>query len=64
MFHTETIGVTLLSDGISKHQGKNASICRQTLDCHLGDVLWEGTGQVAVQTDTNSQSISYRNRGS
>ena len=57
--HTETIGPALLSDDIINRQIKNVSIFGQVWDCHLGDVVWEGTGDVAVQTEVEVQYIKH-----
>ena len=48
-----TVESALLSDDISNLHRENFSVFGQVWDCHLGDVLWEGTGQMTAQTEVH-----------
>lgn len=54
---TERLAKALLSDDIVSLEGKNVTIFGQVWDCGLGDVVWEGTGEVAVEAEMEFQYV-------
>ena len=57
--HTERIAPALLSDDIVSLEGKNVSIFGQIWDCGLGDVVWEGTGEIAAEAEVEFQYVKH-----
>ena len=54
---TERLAQAFLSDDIVSLEGKNVSIFGQVWDCGLGDVVWEGTGEVAAEAEVEFQYV-------
>ncbi|MDE0298792.1 MAG: hypothetical protein OXN17_09185 [Candidatus Poribacteria bacterium] len=54
---TERIQQAFLSDNLVSLEGKNVSIFGQVWDCGLGDVVWEGTGQVNAEAEVEFQYV-------
>jgi hypothetical protein len=56
---TERIQQAFLSDNIVSLEGKNVSIFGQVWDCGLGDVVWEGTGEIAAEAEVEFQYVKH-----
>ena len=56
---TERIQQAFLSDDIVSLEGKNVSIFGQVWDCGLGDVVWEGTGEIAAEAEVEFQYVKH-----
>lgn len=56
---TERLAQAVLSDDIVSLEGKNVSIFGQVWDCGLGDIVWEGTGEVAAEAEAEFQYVKH-----
>ena len=56
---TERLAKALLSDDIVSLEAKNVTIFGQVWDCGLGDVVWEGTGEVAAEAEVEFQYVKH-----
>lgn len=56
---TERLARAVLSDDIVSLEGKNVNIFGQVWDCGLGDVVWEGTGEVAAEAEAEFQYVKH-----
>ena len=56
---TERLAKALLSNNIVSLEGKNVTIFGQVWDCGLGDVVWEGTGEVAAEAEVEFQYVKH-----
>ena len=57
--HTEKIQKAFLSDMMVPLEGKNVTIFGQVWDCGLGDVVWEGTGEIAAEAEVEFQYVKH-----
>ena len=56
---TERLAPAFLSDDIVSLEGKNVTIFGQVWDCGLGDVVWEGTGEIAAEAEVEFQYVKH-----
>ena len=56
---TERLAAAVLSDDIVSLEGKNVVIFGQVWDCGLGDIVWEGTGEVAAEAEVEFQYVKH-----
>ena len=56
---TERLAPAFLSDEVVSLEGKNVSIFGQVWDCGVGDVVWEGTGEVAAEAEVEFQYVKH-----
>ncbi len=54
---TERLAPAFLSDDVVSLEGKNVSIFGQVWDCGVGDVVWEGTGEVAAEAEVEFEYV-------
>ena len=56
---TERLAAAVLSDDVVSLEGKNVVIFGQVWDCGLGDIVWEGTGEVAAEAEVEFQYVKH-----